>query len=153
MPVSPHAPLCGDPHLPTAAPSSSRHLFPTQFSLVQNLFSSTHSPPTFPRFPHFTTPSPGLSPTWWFHLLVSETVNPSVSRAHSRHPRSPQSMCLPVSLSLTRLLRGQQPGPRPQSAELRSPCRAPAPLIYTETGPTNPLGLAGWGAADKAICH
>lgn len=28
-----------------------------------------------------------------------------------------------------------------------------APLIYTETGPTNPLGWAGWGAADKAICH
>lgn len=48
MPVSPHAPLCGDPHLPTAAPSSSRHLFPTQFPLVQNLFSSTRSPQAFP---------------------------------------------------------------------------------------------------------
>lgn len=33
------------------------------------------------------------------------------------------------------------------------PVQSPCPLIYTETGPTNVLGFASWGAAVKVICH
>nr|XP_044632250.1 uncharacterized protein LOC106831016 isoform X1 [Equus asinus] len=37
--------------------------------------------------------------------------------------------------------------------EDKEPLQSPCPLIYTETRPTNPLGLAAGGAADKVSCH
>lgn len=55
-PVSPHGPLGGDPHLPTTAPSSSRHLSPTLVFSYPKSFLCTHSPHTFPDF--CTSPPP-----------------------------------------------------------------------------------------------
>lgn len=84
------------PSAGTPGPNYGSQLVPIQF-FPQNPLPTFTLPILFPDIS--SSPSV-LSPTWWFHLLLGENASLPSTHTHS----SQQPTCLPVSLSLTRLL-------------------------------------------------